>query len=66
MQDLLAEIRSGAFAKKRIAENEAGRPEFLATRRKEMDQPIEKVGSQLRKMMPFLDPVDVDPEGGQP
>jgi ketol-acid reductoisomerase len=66
MQELLAEIRSGAFAKRWIAENEAGRPEFLAARRREIDQPIEKVGAQLRKMMPFLDPVDVDPDGGQP
>jgi ketol-acid reductoisomerase len=66
MQELLAEIRSGAFAKGWIAENEAGRPEFLAARRREAGHPIEQVGAKLRKMMPFLDPVDVDPEGGQP
>jgi ketol-acid reductoisomerase len=66
MQELLDEIRSGAFARTWIAENEAGRPGFLAARRREADHAIEHVGTRLRKMMPFLDPVDVDPDGGQP
>jgi ketol-acid reductoisomerase len=66
MQALLDDIRGGGFAKAWIAENQAGRPEFLATRRKEADHSIEQVGSKLRKMMPFLDPVEVDPDGGQP
>jgi ketol-acid reductoisomerase len=66
MAELLADIRSGAFARAWIAEDKAGRPEFLADRRREADHPIEHVGARLRKMMPFLDPVDVDPEGGQP
>ncbi|MCA9676851.1 MAG: ketol-acid reductoisomerase [Kofleriaceae bacterium] len=66
MGELLAAIRSGEFAREWIAENEAGRPKFLETRRREAEHPIELVGARLRKMMPFLDPVDVDPEGGQP
>ena len=66
MQELLDEIRSGAFAKAWIAENEAGQPEFKAERRRQAAHPIEEVGKQLRAMMPFLDPVEVDPEGGQP
>ncbi len=66
MSELLADIRSGAFAKAWIAENEAGRPEFLAARKREADHPIEHVGARLRRMMPFLDPIDIDPDGGQP
>jgi ketol-acid reductoisomerase len=66
MQKLLADIKSGSFAKTWIAENEAGQPKFKAMRKSEGEHPIEQVGQRLRKMMPFLDPVDVDPEGGQP
>jgi ketol-acid reductoisomerase len=61
MQRLLADIRSGAFAKAWIAEVAAGAPRFKATRRAEQDQPIEAVGAQLRSMMPFLDPVTIKP-----
>ncbi len=66
MQHLLDEIRSGAFARKWIAENEAGQPEFKAARKRGAEASIEKVGAQLRKMMPFLDPIEIDPDGGQP
>jgi ketol-acid reductoisomerase len=61
MDKILGEIRSGEFAKKWIAENKNGRPQFEAVRRKEREQPIELVGAQLRKMMPFLDPVTIKP-----
>jgi ketol-acid reductoisomerase len=61
MHSLLADIRSGAFAKAWIAEVAAGAPRFKATRRAEQDQPLEAVGAQLRSMMPFLDPVTVKP-----
>jgi ketol-acid reductoisomerase len=63
MQRMLEEIRSGAYARKWIAENEAGRPTFEATRRAEREHLIEKVGERLRAMMPFLDAVTVTPEG---
>ena len=63
MEKILAEIRSGPFAKKWIAENEAGRPWFNARRKKERSQPIEEVGAKLRAMIPFLDSVVVTPEG---
>jgi ketol-acid reductoisomerase len=61
MQRLLADIRSGAFAKAWIAEVAAGSPKFKATRRAEQDHPIEVVGAKLRSMMPFLDPKTVKP-----
>jgi ketol-acid reductoisomerase len=57
MGKILEEIRSGAFAKKWIAENETGRKWFTAQRAKERDHIVENVGEKLREMMPFLDPV---------
>ncbi len=59
MRRILTEIQNGTYAKKWIAENEAGRPWFNTMRQKEQNQLLEQVGAQLRSMMPFLDPVDV-------
>ena len=59
MKQLLTEIQSGEFAKKWIAENEAGMPNFKALRDKDVTHPIEVVGARLRGMMPFLDPVQL-------
>jgi ketol-acid reductoisomerase len=61
MQKLLDEIKDGTFATKWIEENKTGRPQFNKTRAAEQDHPIEKVGAQLRGMMPFLDPVTIKP-----
>ena len=61
MQQLLDEIQDGSYAGRWIAENEAGRPWFKEQRRKEHGQLIEEVGARLRQMMPFLDPVTVQP-----
>src|SRR5580693_1379802 len=54
MKKILSEIQSGEFAKQWLGENKAGRAKFLAMRQGQEDQPIEKVGAELRKMMPFL------------
>ncbi len=59
MKSLLNEIQDGTFAKKFIEENETGRHVFASTRKSEAAHPIEKVGQELRKAMPFLDPVRV-------
>jgi ketol-acid reductoisomerase len=61
MQKILDEIRSGAFARAWIKENEQGRPKFESERAREREQPVEAVGAKLRKMMPFLDPVTIKP-----
>jgi ketol-acid reductoisomerase len=61
MQQILAEIKDGSYAKKWIEENESGRPWFNEQRRKGQEHLIEKVGSDLREMMPFLDPVTIKP-----
>jgi ketol-acid reductoisomerase len=59
MKQLLKEIQSGEFARKWIAENEAGCPNFKAMREHDRHHPIEVVGAKLRQMMPFLDPVQL-------
>ncbi len=53
MRRLLADIRSGAFAKEWIAECRAGAPRFEELRRAAKDHPIEQVGAKLRAMMPW-------------
>jgi ketol-acid reductoisomerase len=63
MQKILDEIKSGQYARRWIEENEAGRPSFNARREAERQQKLEKVGAELRAMMPFLDAVEVTPEG---
>jgi ketol-acid reductoisomerase len=60
MKKILQEIQDGAYAEKWIEENRNGRPTFEATREKEKDHLIERVGAELRAKMPFLNPVVVD------
>ena len=57
MRQILEDVRSGKYAAGWIAENEKGRPWFNQTRDTERAQTIERVGAELRKMMPFLKPV---------
>jgi len=59
MNQMLKEIQDGTYAEAWIEENEAGRPWFNEQRKKEQDHLIEKVGSDLRGMMPFIDPVTI-------
>jgi len=57
MRQILKEIQQGDFARQWIAENESGCPNFKALRERDRNHPVEVVGSKLRDMMPFLDPV---------
>jgi ketol-acid reductoisomerase len=54
MKKILSEIQSGEFARAWLAENRSGRKNFLAMREAAKDQPIERVGAELRSMMTFL------------
>lgn len=54
MRDILEDIQTGRFAKGWILENQANRPEFNATNARENEHLIEKVGKELREMMPFV------------
>lgn len=51
MKKVLREIQEGEFATRWIAENQAGRPAFLARRRIESESLLERVGRELRAMM---------------
>jgi ketol-acid reductoisomerase len=55
MQDVLGEIRSGAFAREWIAENRAGQENFQRMRSEQMGHQIEQEGKQLRSMMSWID-----------
>ncbi|RRA48849.1 ketol-acid reductoisomerase [Acidipila sp. EB88] len=66
MKDILTDIQNGEFARKFIAENEAGNKTFNEIRAREAVHPIETVGAELRAAMPFLDPVVVKDGTPQP
>jgi ketol-acid reductoisomerase len=54
MKKLLEEIQNGSFATEWILENRANSPKFNRFRQLLKDDPIEKVGVQLRQMMTWL------------
>ena len=54
MEEILAEVQSGEFAREWILENQAGRPVFNALSREMNEHPIEEVGKRLRALMPWL------------
>ena len=55
MRQILREIQDGTFASEFIQEfNAGGQAKFLATRRKESEHQLEKVGVELRDMMSWL------------
>ncbi len=55
MKKVLSEIQDGTFASEFMSEFSSGRKaKFLATRRKESEHLLEKVGAELRKMMSWL------------
>ena len=61
MSQLLKDIQDGTYAQGWIEENRLGRPWFTERRRRDQDHLIERVGAELRSMMPFLNPVTVRP-----
>lgn len=62
MAGVLQRIQDGSFAKAWIEENKTGRPNFRPRRQREHDLLLEKVGTDLRHMMPFLDDKQVKQE----
>ena len=59
MRRMLDEIRSGQYARGWIEENQTGRHWFEGRRREERAHVIERVGADLRALMPFLKPVTI-------
>jgi ketol-acid reductoisomerase len=54
MRTILDEIRSGTFAQEWIAESESGRATYRKLQEEGAAHPIEKVGAELRAMMPWI------------
>jgi ketol-acid reductoisomerase len=54
MKQILADIQSGEFAKEWIAENRAGQENFQRLRAEQQGHQVEKVGAELRSMMPWI------------
>lgn len=54
MRKILREVQTGKFATEWILECQAGKPSFLAQRKREAEHLIEKVGSKLRGMMSWI------------
>ncbi len=54
MQQILKEVQDGTFAREWIRENRQGQPVLQSLRRESANDPIEKVGKMLRRMMPWL------------
>ena len=60
MEAVLADIQSGAFAKRFIDDQDAGAPEFTELRAKGEKHPIEATGRELRKLMAWVKSHDSD------
>jgi ketol-acid reductoisomerase len=54
MKRVLADIQGGRFVKNFVLDNRAGQPELKAARKAAAAHPIEKVGTELRAMMPWI------------
>jgi ketol-acid reductoisomerase len=54
MKAVLADVQSGAFAARFIADQDAGAPEFKALRAKGEQHPIEETGRKLRGLMSWV------------
>jgi ketol-acid reductoisomerase len=54
MKRVLEDIQSGKFTRDWMLENKVNQASFKATRRRNAEHPIEKVGDRLRAMMPWI------------
>ncbi|RHW17025.1 ketol-acid reductoisomerase [Sphingomonas gilva] len=54
MKRVLEDIQAGRFVQRFIVDNRMGNPEMKAARKRQAEHPIEKVGAELRAMMPWI------------
>jgi ketol-acid reductoisomerase len=54
MKEILVDIQSGKFTKEWMDECKNGQKNFLKMRKELADHSIEKVGTELRAMMPWI------------
>ncbi len=62
MRRILDEIQDGRFAHEWVAESEGGRKRYHQLQEQGKNHPIEKVGKELREMMPFINEGKERPE----
>jgi len=55
MKKILGEIQDGTFAREWVAEDEAGRPNFIKLEEQGNQHPIEETGKKLRGLMSWVD-----------
>ena len=60
MKKILKEIQTGQFARDWILENKGGAASFKATRRRDRQNELERVGRELRRLMTWIDAKEVD------
>ena len=60
MKKILKEIQTGQFARDWILENKGGAASFKATRRRDRENELERVGRELRRLMTWIDAKEVD------
>jgi ketol-acid reductoisomerase len=60
MKDVLADIKDGTFARRFIADQDAGAPEFQRLRAEGEQHPIEATGRELRGLMAWVKSSDDD------
>ncbi len=65
MKKILADVQSGVFAKEWMDENTKGRKRFLNMRAQAANHAIEKVGTELRKMMAWNRPAEEEATAAQ-
>ncbi|MBM3957464.1 MAG: ketol-acid reductoisomerase [Gemmatimonadetes bacterium] len=55
MRKILRDVQSGEFAREWIAENDEGLHRFRRLRQENLEHPVEVIGKDLRRMMPWLE-----------
>ncbi len=65
MKKILKEIQSKKFAEEWMEENRKGRPNFNRMKKECDEHPIEKIGSKLREMMPWIAASPLSPTGSR-
>ncbi|MAE67278.1 MAG: ketol-acid reductoisomerase [Phycisphaeraceae bacterium] len=63
MQQILADIQSGAFAKTFRGDYAKQFKWFREQQENDRNHPVEQVGRELRAMMPWINPVDISSDG---
>ena len=56
MREILKEVQDGRFAREWIAEHASGKPRMRTFKSEAQEHEIERVGEQLRSLMPWMNP----------